>query len=110
LKSIPDCAKEQRNGCEPLLPVDHPKRIFVLVNHKISDEVLGVVLLDCVIPKVFNVRAVPRVGALESWDTVEGLFEKLGNLLIDARNLHGFELPLWKFRWSMIETTTLNQG
>jgi hypothetical protein len=61
---------------------------LVIVHDEVTDEVLRIVVDNRIIPKFLYVRPVPRIGALESWNSVEGLFEELADLLVQTRYLH----------------------
>lgn len=49
---------------------------------------MGFIFHHGIVPKFFDIRAVPRIRTLKSWDPIEGFLEKLANLLVQAGNFH----------------------
>ena len=74
LKSVAKRAKQQCNCREALLPIHDTLRIVIVIDNEVAYEILRIVLLNGVVPEVFYIGAIPRVGSLETWDAVEGLF------------------------------------
>ena len=93
LKGISEYAKEKRHGRKPLLTVDNSHCVLVVIYNEVSDEILCVVLNNCIVPKILDVRTVPGIGTLKSWNPVKRLFEKLANLFIEASDFHVYDRP-----------------
>ncbi len=64
------------------LAIDDPHRGLIVVNDEISNEILPLVLDYRVIPKIFDIYPVPRIGSLEARDSIEGFGQELSDAFI----------------------------